>query len=200
MTRDHLILISWSLSNTWKRLLHILFHQGFWKNFTSKLFCFSRYFASTFKILQYLQRKKNCSKLYHLRSILEDEFQSACLALHSAVSRNSSIGLQAPHVKKTAVPYGLALVNPFVSCHPRKQRFVLSVEGDWFLNPFVHAENNIPWWARYQRLWNPYHWSSPTVILLHALNLRWDSQLHFSTQDEYSIAKFNINGLSSLSE
>ena len=99
-------------------LTYNYFIRDFEKEVYIKFFLFSKLQPLKYHII--CEGKTKCSKPYHLSSLLEDEFYRACSALHSAVSRKLSIGLQVTHVKKTVVPYGLALVNPFVSCLSKK--------------------------------------------------------------------------------
>lgn len=63
-TRCQLILVSWSLRDTWKRLLLnlIISWRSLKKNSTSKVFIFLKHLTSTFKILWYLWRKNKMFK------------------------------------------------------------------------------------------------------------------------------------------
>lgn len=146
MTRDQLILVSWSLIDTWKRLLLniIISLRSLKKNSTSIFFIFLRHLTSTFKILWYLWRKNKMFKalwfIFPIRRWIS--YIHLCTQLYQG---SLALDFQWHIWKKLwffiTWPWWTPL---FLHC-PRKLYILLSAEGDWYPNPSVHIENMIPW-------------------------------------------------------
>lgn len=146
MTRDQLILVSWSLTDTWKRLLlNTTFSlRSLKKNSISNFFIFLRHLTSTFKILWHLWRKNKMFKalwfIFSIRRLIS--YIHLCIQLYQG---SLPLDFQWHMWKKLwffiTWPWWTPL---FLHC-PSKLHIVLSDEGDWCPNPSVHIENMIPW-------------------------------------------------------
>lgn len=143
MTKYQLILVSWSLMDTWKRLLLniIISWSSLKKTSTSKFFIFLRQpLTSTFKILWYLWRKNKMFKvlwsIFSIRRWISYMFTSALSRVKEVLHWTSS-----DMWKRLQFFMTWPWWTPLFLHWPRKLYIVLG-EADWCPNPSVYIDKH----------------------------------------------------------